>query len=129
MCAFYYLSNYLYYICESLLYLRNSIVFVVKVSPKVKEQKNFLFSTFGGTCSRLFELFRWFHFVYSSSLFFAKKEFFRLKLIVFVTNSLIPHPKYNNIILMWDKKKLLRGICWALLSLLLDWSLDHIWFA
>ena len=29
---------------------------------------------------------------------------------------------------IWDKKKLLRGICWALFSLLLDWSFDHIWY-
>jgi len=63
-----------------------------------------------------------------------KIKVFSTVTIVFFTNSLHTYLNYNNIFHNVRYKKLLRGICWALISLLLDWSFDHltslkdIWF-
>ncbi len=50
--------------------------------------------------------------------------------IVFFTHSLSTYQNYKVIYLNIWYKKLLRGICWAFVSLLLDgsfWSIDFIW--
>ncbi len=50
--------------------------------------------------------------------------------IVFFTYSLPTYLNYNTIFLNVGYKKLLRGICWVLFSLLLDWSFwsfDYFW--
>jgi hypothetical protein len=115
------LSNYLYKICESFPYLRTSIVFNVKVSPNVKEQKNFLFSTFWGTCSDCTNLLGTKLFVNCHKPFFATQKFLGLYLlclllIVYFLISII-----MSSFTIWDKKKLLGVICEFYSDLLLDW--------
>jgi hypothetical protein len=104
------------------------IVESVKVSPKMKDAKELPVSHFW---SHLF-LFNWFirlSILYYYKLFNIvlfifenKRVFFSALAIVFFTNSLPTYLNHNTIFHNVGYKKLLRGTCWVLVSLLLDWS-------
>jgi hypothetical protein len=112
----------------NLLYICGTVVYILwRCLQKWKEQKNFLFP-FLEALVPIISIVKVLIFSYFPRTF-SNKKFSGLYQLCFLLIVYFTYLNYNYIFLNVGYKKLLRGTCWVLFSLLLDWSFDHIWFA